>query len=111
MPTPRSLSWKSGDAHLREIRGKKLVGKLGEDAGAVAGFGVGIHGAAVGEIAERLERELEDGIRFDAVLLSDEADAAGVVFKFRTVERRPDAGHVVLDDVVHKRCPRLFLRR
>jgi hypothetical protein len=92
-----------GDAEIFQVALEELVRELSENAGAVAGFLVGIDGAAMGEIAERLEGVLQDGVGFYPILMGDEPDATGVVFKFRTVQGGPEKGDAVLDDVVHRK--------
>jgi len=66
-------------AEFFDFAAKKFGGDLGEDAGTVAGFGVGIEGAPVGELANATEGPFEDGVGFAPLDVGDEADAAGVV--------------------------------
>jgi hypothetical protein len=62
------------------------VRHLQQHAGAVAGVGLGAGGAAVVEVAEDLQRLLQDLVRLAALHVHHEADAAGVVLKPRIVE-------------------------
>ncbi len=55
------------------------VRHLHEDAGAIAGVGVGPAGAAMFEVDEQLERLADYRVRADALDVRDETDAAGVV--------------------------------
>ena len=58
---------------------QQLARQLGQDAAAVAGLGVGVDGAAMGDVGDRLKR-LDENV---VVLLTgdpcDEADAAGIM--------------------------------
>ena len=47
-------------AHLRQLGPEKLVGNLGEDARAIAGLRIGVHGAAMDERAGAGERATQD---------------------------------------------------
>jgi hypothetical protein len=66
-------------AEFFDLAAEKFGGDLGEDAGAIAGFGIGIEGAPVGELADAGEGALEDGVQLAALDVRDETDAAGVV--------------------------------
>ncbi len=57
------------------------VGDLHEDPGAVAGVGVGSVGAAVLEVAQRSDAELDDLVAALALEMRDEADSARVVLE------------------------------
>ena len=59
---------------------------MDEDAGAVAGEGVGAEGAAVLEVFEDFEGLLNDGVGALAAEIGDESDAAGVVLEGGVVE-------------------------
>ena len=59
----------------REVATDEVVGNLGEEAGAVAGDGIGVDGAAVGEVAQALEGTLNEGMRLLSTEVGDEADA------------------------------------
>ena len=67
---------------------QKAVGHLDQDAGAVAGAGVGAAGAAVFEVDQQVERVADDRVRALALDVGDEADAAGVVLVSRSVQPR-----------------------
>ena len=56
------------------------IGRLNQDAGAVARVGFAAARAAVLEVDEHLEPALDDGVRSHALDVDDEPDAAGVVF-------------------------------
>ncbi len=83
-----------------EVVLEELDRELGEHAGAVAGDGVGVDGAAVGEGLERGEGAVEHVVGALAVHLGDEADAAGVMLLIGGVEGGRDddgrgrGGHV-----------------
>ena len=76
------------------------VGDLQQDAGAVTGVRVRAGGAAVLEVAERLEALLDDGMRRLPPQLGDQRDAARVVFVVRVVEA---AGPPCGGCLIHKR--------
>ena len=65
---------------------EKPVGDLGQDAGAVARLGIGVHRAAMDEIANAGQRVAQDFIRALALEAGHEPDAAGVVFESGIVE-------------------------
>ncbi len=65
--------------HLRDLRTKDLVRNLGEDAGAVAGLGIGVHGAAMNERTDAGERAAQDEVAALAVDVGHEADATGIM--------------------------------
>ncbi len=76
------------------------VWDLQQDARAVTGVRVRAGGAAMLEVAERLEALLDDGVRRLAPQLGDQRDAARVVFVVRVVEAaRPPCGGCL----IHKR--------
>ena len=70
-----------------EVVLKELDGELGEQAGAVAGDGIGVDGAAVGERLEGRDRAVENVIRSFSGQLRNEPDATGIVFLFSGIER------------------------
>ena len=97
--SPAATSWQEGVRHLEE------------DAGAVAGVDLATAGAAVVEVAEGLERLLDDGVGFLALDMDDKADAAGVVLELRVVKALPGrrrcahpAGNQVLLSVTGHCC-------
>ena len=65
------------------------VGRLHEDAGAVAGVGLRAGGAAVFEVAQRADRQLDEPAAAGAVHLRDEGHAARVVFIGWVVQALP----------------------
>ncbi len=73
-------------AHAADFAAQNFVGNLGEQARAVAGFGVGVERAAVAEVAQGGQPHAEDLVGPFAVDVRDEADAAGVVLVFRLIE-------------------------
>jgi hypothetical protein len=81
--------------HLLEERMRHLQ----QDAGAVAGVDLAAAGAAMVEVLQDLDALLDDGVRFLALDVHDEADAAGVMLELRVIEallcRRPESnrGH------------------
>ena len=88
-------------AELLDDRLENLVGDLGRNARAVARLHVRIHRAAMGQIAQRLERVFQHLVRALSTDLRDETDAAGVVFKVRRIQRRMTSGAVESDLVEH----------
>ena len=72
-----------------EVDGRPVegVGHLHEDAGAVAGVGLGAGRAAVVQAAHRGERLVDDPVALAALHVDDEADAARVVLESGVVER------------------------
>ncbi len=64
----------------------EAVGHLHEDAGAVAGVGLGAGRAAVVQVAHRGERLVDDRVALAALHVDDEPDAARVVLEARVVE-------------------------
>ena len=59
---------------------QQLVGELDQDAGAVAGVGVGARCSAVLEVLQRDDRALHGLVAGDTVKARDHGDATGVVF-------------------------------
>ena len=74
------------DAERPALLAQELVRDLDEDAGAVAGDRVGADGTAVLEVLEDGERVLDQLVRFLALEVGDEADAARVVLAARIEE-------------------------
>ena len=68
---------------------QQLERHLDGDAGAVTGSRVGRDGAAVGEVDDGLDGQLDDAPRALAADLGDEAGTAGVVLEVGVVEPRP----------------------
>src|SRR5262245_65368531 len=67
------------DLEARALGLEEGVWDLDEDAGAVAGNGIGAHRATVLEVLKDIERVLDDVVRRPASEVGDEADAARVV--------------------------------
>ena len=74
------------DALLGTGAAEEFVGHLCEDAGSVAGVVLGTNRAAVVEIQQNGQRVADDRVRFSAMDINDEANAAGVMLKCRIVE-------------------------
>ena len=72
---------------LLDLAAEERVRDLGQHAGAVAGFRVGVERAAVGEVAKRLDGVIQDPELFLARDVRDEPDAAGVVLELGTIHR------------------------
>ena len=70
-----------GDARRLGDFGEKLMRHLDENAGAVTGVGFAAGGATVIEIREHLKGVGDDLVRFAALHIDDEADAAGVMLE------------------------------
>jgi hypothetical protein len=66
---------------LGQIARDQLVRQLGQDACAVAGPAIGRHRAAMGMVAQSLQRQLQHTMAAPAAALNDKAGAAGVVFE------------------------------
>src|SRR5262249_24457973 len=82
------------DVHLGGLLGKELVRDLHQNAGAVAGARVGADGAAMLEVANELERVLDQLVRLLVLDVGEEADAAGIPLQRRIEQplRRRKAG-------------------
>jgi hypothetical protein len=61
---------------------------LRQDAGPIAGLPLGIDGAAVHQVDDRLQGAGQDGVRGAPEAVGDEAGAAGVVLERGVVEGR-----------------------
>ena len=71
-------------------RPQELVGHLEQDAGAVAGVGLGPGGTTVGQVGERAQPGHHEFVRPHAPHVGDERDTTGVMFEARVVKaRRP----------------------
>ena len=57
---PGSGSWARVRPNSRDARAQEAVGELDQDAGAVAGGRVGARGAAMLEVVERRQRQVDD---------------------------------------------------
>ena len=62
------------------------IGHLHQNAGAVAGVGVGTGRAAVAQVIEHLQGFGDDGVGLVALDVGHHADAAGVVFVLRGIQ-------------------------
>jgi hypothetical protein len=65
---------------------KKSIGRLYQDAGAVAGVRLAAARASVLQVDEHLEAALNDFVRTLSLYIDDEADAARVVLEARVVQ-------------------------
>ena len=81
---------RQGEAEPVGLLGEELVRDLHQDAGAVAGARIGADRAAVLQIAQDGERVLDQLVRFLALDVGDEADAAGILVERRIVETLRD---------------------
>jgi hypothetical protein len=70
----------------RHDRAQERVGRLDQDPRAVAGVRFAAAGAAVLQIDQDLQCLGDDAVRAFALLVHDEADAAGVAFEARVVQ-------------------------
>src|SRR5215210_7184805 len=91
-------------SHPLQLRPKDLVRNLRGHTCAVAGLRIGVHRATMDEPAERLEPIAEHLIGALPADLRHEADAARVVFHFRTVESR-EASDLICDYLIHNMSP------
>ncbi len=80
-----AFGWKI-DAVLSTPCPQKRVGQLDENPGPVAGQGVGTYRAAMGEILQQGQTLPDDMMTFMPFNVSDEANAARIVFMSRVVE-------------------------
>src|SRR5262249_39099013 len=74
------------EAERLALLGEERVRNLNEDSGAVAHAGVGAHRAAMLEVAEDLQRVLDDLMRLAAFDVGDETDAAGILVERGVVQ-------------------------
>ena len=88
-------------AQAARFLAEDFVGKLREQARAVAGFGVGVERAAMPQVAERLDAVLEDPVGAFAADVGDEADPAGIVLERGLIKRRHPA-RGFLHGLVHR---------
>ncbi len=82
---------------------EKFGGDLGEDAGTVAGFGVGIQGPAVGQLADAPDGPIQDRMGFASLDIRDEPDAAGIVLVGGMIEALGRGKPVVQRELGHGR--------
>ncbi len=71
---------------LRALALEQRVRNLDQDAGAVAGVGLGTGGTAMLHALERLQAAIDDVVRGLPAQVREEPDATGVVFKRRVVQ-------------------------
>ena len=79
-------------ARSRPSRAEQPVGDLEQDAGTVAGVGLGAGRAAVLEVGERQQAGLDQLVRAMALHVRDERHTTGVVFETRVVQARGPRG-------------------
>ena len=77
-----------GEARFLRLACEESVRNLHKDARAVAGARIGADRAAMFEIAEDADRVGHDLVRFLALDVGNEADAAGILFQRRVVQTR-----------------------
>ena len=77
---------RQGESELFRLLDEEPVRDLHQDAGAVAGARVGADRAAMLQIAEDGERVLDQPMRFPALDVGDEPDAAGILVERGIVE-------------------------
>ncbi len=73
-------------AEVLRLAREEGVRNLHQDAGAVAGARIGADSAAMFEIAENADRVGDDLMRFLALDIGDEADAAGILLQRQVVK-------------------------
>jgi hypothetical protein len=96
-------------AELDHFRHENLIRDLSGDPRAIASLRIRVERAAMHQIAERIDTEVQNFIRTNPADLGDKADAARVVFRLWTIEgmrERRMVPEVVLDDVVHGKFKR-----
>ena len=69
-----------------ELGAQEGVGDLHQDAGAVAGPGIGPYRAAMGQAHQDLQALLDDAPAFEILDVADETDTARIVLIGRIVE-------------------------
>jgi hypothetical protein len=85
---------------------RETVRELHQDAGAVSGLGVGVDGAAVGEVGHRHEGHLHDVAAGGGAGAGDEAHAAAILLEAGVVERAFDLLRVEHGTLDAERCYR-----
>ncbi len=91
-------------AELLDLGAEEVVGDLGEDAGAVAGLGVGVDRAAVGQGADAAQGGAQDLLGTFPVDAGDEADAAGVVLLGGVIESLARVGAKAIENGLVQHC-------
>ena len=74
------------ETDLAAGRVEEIMGNLNQNAGAVAGAGVGAHRAPMGEIEQHLEALLDNAVARLAIEIGDEAHATGIVLQCRIIK-------------------------
>ena len=69
-----------------QFAAEKLVGQLGQNAGAVAGLAVIGHCAAMGMIAQRLQGHFQHCVAATSLDVGDKANATGIVLEAGIVQ-------------------------
>ncbi len=105
-PHRQGVSVAQAQAQLLGLAQEETAGDLHQDAGAVAGLGVGVDGAAVGEVGHRLQGHLHDVAAGGGVGAGDKAHAAAVLLEAGVVERAFDLLRVEHATLGAKRCYR-----
>ena len=82
---PTAYAPASGQGEVDALA-EEAVRDLDQDAGTVADVGLGVGGAAVVEVAQRLQPELHHAVRAAAVHVGHERHAAAVVLEAGVVE-------------------------
>ena len=77
-------------AEERRLAVEERARHLDKDPGAVAGLGVGVERAPVGQRLQGLQRVAHDPVLGPAVDVGDEAHAAGVVLELGGIQRMRD---------------------
>ncbi|MEY9791221.1 hypothetical protein ABIE77_005780 [Sinorhizobium fredii] len=77
---------RQGDSLARHLLTEEAIGNLHENARAVTHQRVGADGAAMRQVFEHEQAVAHDLVRLLALHMSDEADAAGIVFVARIIE-------------------------
>ena len=67
---------------------QELARELGQDTAAVAGLGVGVDGATMGDVGDRLKRLDENVVILTTGDSRDKADTTGIMLVARSVQRR-----------------------
>ena len=74
------------DAAVGALALEQRVRNLDQDAGAVAGVGLGTGGTAMLHALERLQAAIDDVVRGLPAQVREEPDATGVVFERRVIQ-------------------------
>ncbi len=85
-PYAISAVGRQADVELVALVGEKAVRSLEQDAGPVAGILLAPAGAPMFEVEEDLDRLLDEVVRFAALQIDNETDAAGIMLVLRIVQ-------------------------